>query len=94
MLFRSRDNERKDRLSRGIPYAEFIKTWNMPKPPAHLPYFGCWGDDADILYMGTPDKTRQANEPMPNYMRYPKDVRIEELEARLSAVGASMDEKR
>ncbi|MDL2189179.1 hydantoinase B/oxoprolinase family protein [Pseudomonas sp. ChxA] len=89
-----RDTERKDRLSRGIPYAEFIKSWNKPKPPAHLPFFGCWGDDTETLYMGTPDKTRHANEPMPNYMRHPKDVRIEELENRLAAAGALMDEKR
>jgi hypothetical protein len=90
----ARDEERKARLKRGVPYAEFVKTWNQPKPPAHLQYFGCWGDDIGTLYVGSPDITRDANEPRPNYMRNPKDVRIDELEARLTALGAKGDEKK
>ncbi|MDX2483965.1 MAG: hydantoinase B/oxoprolinase family protein [Pseudodonghicola sp.] len=89
----ARDEERKARIARSTPYAEFIKGWNQPKPPAHLPYFGCWGDDIDTLYMGAPDITRRADEPRPNYMTHPKDVRIAELEARLSAAGVAGDEK-
>ncbi|NTV09416.1 MAG: acetone carboxylase subunit alpha, partial [Zoogloea sp.] len=89
----ARDAERKDRIARGVPYAEFIKSWNQPKPPAHLQYFGCWGDDVETLYMGAPDKFRQSDKPTPNYMPHPKDVRIAELEARLAAVGALGDEK-
>lgn len=88
-----RDAERQDRLSRGKPFAEFVKEWNTPTPPAHLPYFGAWGDDIDTLYMGSPEKTRKANEFKPNYMRHPKDVRIAELEARLHAAGVPSDEK-
>ena len=61
-------------------YAEFIKSWNKPTPPTHLQYFGCWGDDVAKLYMGSPDKFRDANAPRPNYMPHPKDVRIAELE--------------
>ena len=89
-----RDKERKDRLSRGVPFAKFIKDWNTPKPPAHLQYFGCWGDDVATLYVGSPEITRAADKPKPNYMRHPKDVRIDELEARLSALGALGDEKK
>ncbi|TDE35396.1 hydantoinase B/oxoprolinase family protein [Antarcticimicrobium sediminis] len=89
----ARDEERKARIARSTPYAEFIKGWNQPKPPAHLPYFGCWGDDIDTLYMGAPDITRRADEPRPNYMMHPKDVRIAELEARLTAAGVAGDEK-
>lgn len=89
----ARAEERKARIARSVPYAEFIKGWNQPKPPAHLPYFGCWGDDIDTLYMGAPDITRRADEPRPNYMMHPKDVRIAELEARLTAAGVAGDEK-
>ena len=45
------------------------------------------------LYVGSPDITRDANKPKPNYMRNPKDVRIDELEARLAQLGASLDDK-
>ncbi|RWR50644.1 acetone carboxylase subunit alpha [Sinirhodobacter ferrireducens] len=89
----ARADERKARIARSVPYAEFVKGWNQPKPPAHLPYFGCWGDDIETLYMGSPDKTRRGDEPKPNYMVHPKDVRIAELEARLAAAGVPGDEK-
>ena len=88
-----RDEERKARIARGVPYKEFIKTWNKPKPPAHFQYFGCWGDDVGTLYVGSPDITRDASKPKPNYMRNPKDVRIDELEARLAQLGALQEEK-
>jgi N-methylhydantoinase B/oxoprolinase/acetone carboxylase alpha subunit len=88
-----RDDERKARIARGVPYKEFIKTWNKPKPPAHFQYFGCWGDDVGTLYVGSPDITRDASKPKPNYMRNPKDVRIDELEARLAKLGALGDDK-
>ncbi|RLL64500.1 hydantoinase B/oxoprolinase family protein [Paenirhodobacter hankyongi] len=90
---KARADERKARIARSVPYAEFVKGWNQPKPPAHLPYFGCWGDDVETLYMGSPDKTRRGDEPKPNYMVHPKDVRIAELEARLAAAGVPGDEK-
>ena len=85
--------ERIDRLRRGKPFAEFVKAWNLPKPPAHLQYFGAWGDDVGTLYMGSPDKVRRADESSPNYMPHPKDVRIAELERRLERLGALADEK-
>lgn len=88
-----RDAERRSRLQRGKPFAEFVKEWSTPRPPAHLPYFGAWGDDVETLYMGTPDKTRKASEFRPNYMPHPKDVRIAELEARLQAAGVPDREK-
>ncbi|GHG99646.1 hydantoinase B/oxoprolinase family protein [Pseudodonghicola xiamenensis] len=89
----ARAEERQARIDRSVPYAEFVKDWNQPKPPAHLPYFGCWGDEIDTLYMGSPDVTRRGDEPRPNYMTHPKDVRIAELEARLAAAGVPGDEK-
>ncbi|ATG47162.1 acetone carboxylase subunit alpha [Celeribacter ethanolicus] len=83
----AREEERQARIARSMPYAEFVKDWTQPKPPSHLKYFGCWGDDIDTLYMGAPDVTRRADTPKPNYMPHPKDVRIAELEARLANAG-------
>jgi acetone carboxylase, alpha subunit len=90
----AREAERRARLARGKPFAEFVKQWNRPKPPAYLQYFGCWGDDVGTLYVGSPDVTREANAPKPNYMRNPKDVRIDELEARLIALNALGEDKK
>ncbi|MFW7269778.1 hydantoinase B/oxoprolinase family protein [Gluconacetobacter sp. Hr-1-5] len=90
----ARTEERKARIARSMPFNEFVKSWNKPVPPAHLQYFGCWGDDVDTLYLGSPDRTRHADTPAPNYMPHPKDVRIAELEARLAATGASGDERK
>ena len=89
----ARAAERKARIARSKPYSEFVKAWSKPTPPAHLPYFGAWGDDVSVLYMGSPQKTREAATPRPNYMTHPKDVRIAELEARLAALGAMGGEK-
>ena len=90
---RARAQERRARIARSIPYDEFVKEWSQPKPPAHLHYFGCWGDDASVLYVGGPASTRDANTPQPNYMPHPKDVRIAELEAKLARLGALGNEK-
>ncbi|HJV28751.1 MAG TPA: hydantoinase B/oxoprolinase family protein [Aromatoleum sp.] len=89
----ARDAERQARKARGVPYAEFVKGWNRDVPPPYLQYFGCWGDDVEKLYMGDVDTFRDASTPRPNYMRHPKDVRIEELEARLAELGALAEEK-
>ncbi|MFX8828819.1 acetone carboxylase subunit alpha, partial [Acinetobacter baumannii] len=32
----ARDQERKDRISRGVPFKKFIQTWNKPTPPSYL----------------------------------------------------------
>ena len=41
--------ERQARLRRGRPYGEFVKGWTTPEPPAHLPYYGSWGDDNSVI---------------------------------------------
>ncbi|MDC4779715.1 hypothetical protein NQ848_17295 [Acinetobacter baumannii] len=43
--------------------------------------------------MGSPEKTRQANEYKPNYMPHPKDVRIAELQAIIQQHGIISGEK-
>lgn len=89
----ARAAERKARIARSTPYSEFVKSWSKPTPPSHLQYFGAWGDDVSVLYMGSPETTRDAATPRPNYMAHPKDVRIAELEARLAALGGMGGEK-
>ena len=44
------DAERQARLRRGRPYAEFVTAWVTPEPPAHLPYYGSWGDDNSVVH--------------------------------------------
>ncbi len=46
----ARAAERQARLRRGKPYGEFVKGWATPEPPAHLPYYGSWGDDNSIIH--------------------------------------------
>ena len=81
-----RQAEREDRKKRGKPFKEFVKTWSKPLPPANLPFYGCWGDDVSVLYAGGPHDRRDANKPKPIFMRHPKDVKIEQLEAKLLAL--------
>ncbi len=82
--------ERKARIARGKPFDAFCAEWVTPEPPAHLPYFGSWGDDHDVIYAGLPGQrvkttaAQQTGVMMPN----PKDLRIAELEAELSRLKA------
>jgi len=46
----ARAAERQARLRRGRPYDEFVKDWATPEPPAHVPYYGSWGDDNSIIH--------------------------------------------
>ena len=48
-------------MKRGVPYDKFVKTWNTPEPPAHLPYMGCWGDDVTAVYGSFPVTTVGGN---------------------------------
>ena len=78
----ARRDERAARLRRAKPYAEFVRDWVTPTPPAHLPFFGSW-DDPRTLYRGTPEDTCPADAIVPVMMPNPKDVRIAELEAEI-----------
>jgi hypothetical protein len=46
----ARAAERQARLCRGRPYAEFTRLWVTAEPPAHLPYYGSWGDDNSTIH--------------------------------------------
>jgi hypothetical protein len=45
-----REAERQARLARGRPYREFVQDWVTPQPPAHLPYYGSWGEDSTVIH--------------------------------------------
>ncbi|MDP9141840.1 MAG: hydantoinase B/oxoprolinase family protein, partial [Pseudomonadota bacterium] len=83
-----RADERKARIARGVPYDEFVKTWNTPEPPANLPYMGCWGEDVTSVYgimMGQRVKM-DGKALQSQFMLNPKDLRIAQLEAEVAAL--------
>jgi hypothetical protein len=46
----AREAERAARKARGVPYADFVASWVTAEPPAHLPYYGSWGDDNSVIH--------------------------------------------
>lgn len=47
---KARDEERKARINRGIPYQEFIKNWSVRKPPENiLGSYGNWPDPSQSM---------------------------------------------
>ena len=93
----ARDAERQARLGRGRPYTEFVRQWVTQEPPAHLPYYGSWGDDNSVIHatawatsgpvrLAAPmDQLPQIFLPDPNVVALAvQQARIAELEARLA----------
>ena len=92
----ARAAERQARLRRGRPYEEFVKLWATPEPPAHLPYYGSWGDDNSVVHAtawsthgpvrvaGPVSRLPQIFLPDPNVIALAgQQARIAELEARV-----------
>ena len=82
-----RNAERKKRVSQGVPYDEFVKTWTTPEPPKDLPYMGCW-DKKDEVYgivMGQRIKMK-GTELQGQFMLNPKDVEIAALKAEVASL--------
>lgn len=79
---RLRQKEREKRKKRGVPYHEFVKNWVTEKPPAHLPYYGCW-NDKNVVYAGNPDTTMPADQLQSVFMPDVKDVKIKQLEEKI-----------
>ncbi|WP_163534326.1 hydantoinase B/oxoprolinase family protein [Helicobacter suis] len=48
-----RENERKARLKRGLPYDEFVKKHVKDEPPKDLYYYGSWGEENPEELMAT-----------------------------------------
>ncbi len=82
-----RNAERKKRVSQGVPYDDFVKTWTTPEPPKDLPYMGCW-DKKDEVYgimMGQRIKMK-GTELQGQFMLNPKDVEIAALKAEVASL--------
>ena len=92
----ARDAERAARKARGVPYADFVASWVTPEPPAHLPYYGSWGDDNSVIHAtawtthgplrvaGPMSELPQIFLPDPNVLALAgQQARIADLEARL-----------
>ncbi len=86
--------EREARKRRGVPYREFVETWNTAEPPEYLPYYGSWGDDPDALHAtvwspaGPARVTMRAPALTPLFLPNPKDLEIARLEAELAQLRA------
>ncbi len=92
----ARAAERQARIQRGRPYREFVTEWVTAEPPAHLPYYGSWGDDSSIVHAtawtmagpvrvaGPMSELPQIFLPDPNVIAIAvQQARIADLEARL-----------
>jgi N-methylhydantoinase B/oxoprolinase/acetone carboxylase alpha subunit len=55
-----RNGERKARIARGKPFAEFEREWTTALPPANVPFYGCW-DDKALVYAGNPERKMPAS---------------------------------
>jgi len=88
----ARDTERAARKARGKPFKEFVAAWVKPEPPPDLPYFGSWGDDS-VIYAGNGASrvVMRGDDIQPVWLPDPREVRIAELEARISALTGSAD---
>lgn len=78
---------RLERIRRGKPFDTFCKEWVTEEPAADLPYYGSW-NDAKVIYstsMGQRFKM-SADSLQSAYMLDPKDLRIQALEAQVSAL--------
>lgn len=85
----ARREERSARISRGVPYDEFVKRWNRDTPPPGVPYFGGWGTNNSRMFVdGTLSEVAR---PLPVFMPDPKSVRIAELEARLRVLESGQE---
>ncbi|WP_018990693.1 hydantoinase B/oxoprolinase family protein [Aromatoleum toluclasticum] len=87
----ARDTERRARIARGTPYKEFVKTWNKPTPPEHIPYYGSWGDDG-VIYAGAgPTRITMTSETMkPVFLPDPREQKIAAMQARIAELEAKV----
>ena len=84
---KARAAERLARKKRGVPFKDFLQKWVTAEPPADMPYYGCWGDQREVIYAGpfggVPRRKMGADAIEPLYMPNPRDVRIAQLEQRI-----------
>jgi hypothetical protein len=81
--------ERRARIARGKPFDDFVAEWVTEEPPAHLPYFGSWGDTTKIFANNAGQRVvMDADKLQGVFMPNPKDVRIMQLEGEVDALKA------
>jgi acetone carboxylase, alpha subunit len=91
----ARDDERKARLARGVPYDEFVQTWTTPEPPAHLPFMGCWDNPTEVYGVMMGQRVKMEGAALQSqFMLNPKDVQIAGLQAQLKAVQTELEQCR
>lgn len=94
----ARDAERQARKERGIPYAEFVQDWVTPQPPEHLPYYGSWGDDNEVIWatawstLGPQRVSGRMAELPPIYLPDPKDLALAGLQSEIARLRARLAE--
>jgi hypothetical protein len=85
-----RTQVRRDRLTRGRPYQQFVDEWVTEEPPANLLYYGSWGDDTDqltatVFEIDGPRRVTATVEEMPIIMIPDRrELKIATLEARVA----------
>ena len=79
-----RDAIRRARIEKGVSWDEFMATRVKAQPPEGVPFFGAWNGSKE-LYCGPFGKALPSELP-PIILPDPKDVEIQELKAKLSAL--------
>src|SRR5699024_761822 len=80
---KEREKERENRKKRGVPFDEFLKTWEKDEPPEHLPIYGSWKEEG-IVYAGSPDEKMKSGELKGVWMQDQNEVKIAELEKEIT----------
>jgi N-methylhydantoinase B/oxoprolinase/acetone carboxylase alpha subunit len=84
---------RKERIARGKPFDAFCKDWVTKEPPAHIPYFGAWENNAEIYATTMGQRIKMPADKLQGaFMINPKDLRILQLEGELASVRTQLDE--
>jgi acetone carboxylase alpha subunit len=79
---KKRLEEREARKKRGVPFREFIKEWTTDAPPAHLPWYGCWGDPK-VIFAGSPELKMPSDQVQSIFLPDAKLTRIQQLEEKI-----------
>lgn len=87
----TREEEKKARIARGIPYDTFVKTWVKDEPETDLPYMGSWGNDKTKIIVSAPGQERRVIEAGSEgiMLSNPKDIKIAELEKQVETLKAA-----
>lgn len=77
--------EREARKARGKPFKEFVAEWVKPEPPLDMPYFGSWGNPAELYAgHGASRVKMSAKSVQPVWLPDPRETRIAELEGQVA----------